>query len=254
MSLRPTSEWTDEELVDYFYIHSRTDLHLFSRAMVERMVELSGLVVDLPRDSFLAISASVADGLIEAYRDRLRRRRPRDEHPDYELPHAPGDVATWNVREALEMGMAMRPGRLALMEILSTLDRMIGFAWDQASQELPLPLLLAAAEDARWASLSDSNKLREIVGNGRCCSTLADGETAFLLDLARRLDRDRRGSQELERADEIRAVREDERAACAEIAMSIDCKTVRDARDTFCGTARETGEIVANLILKRGGG
>ena len=87
---RSNSEWTDEELVDYFRIHSRTERHLFSREMVERMIELSGVGVHIHGETrHIAVPADVADTMIEAYRVRLRRRRSYDEHPDYELPHGP---------------------------------------------------------------------------------------------------------------------------------------------------------------------
>lgn len=70
-------EWSNEELISYFRIHSRTDRALFAKAHVARLMVLSGSpqpnLDHMP--AFIAVHETEADLLIKQARARMKRLR-----------------------------------------------------------------------------------------------------------------------------------------------------------------------------------
>ena len=70
-----SAEWTDEELISYFRIHSRTDRALFAKAHVARLMVLGGSpqpnLAHMP--AFITVHETEADLLIELARERMKR-------------------------------------------------------------------------------------------------------------------------------------------------------------------------------------
>jgi hypothetical protein len=66
-------DWTDEELISYFEIHSRTERALFAKEHVARLMKLGGSPeLHLDRvPSFIPVHAAEADLLIKRKRFRV---------------------------------------------------------------------------------------------------------------------------------------------------------------------------------------
>lgn len=58
------SEWTDEEFLGYFELHSRTERALFHRGHVERLLKMAGRPVPERLGEWMAVHDEVADPLI----------------------------------------------------------------------------------------------------------------------------------------------------------------------------------------------
>ena len=67
---------TDDELLGYFEIHSRTERALFCKEDVERLLELSGSPKSNTErwPSFMSVRADIADPLVERARRRMKFR------------------------------------------------------------------------------------------------------------------------------------------------------------------------------------
>lgn len=68
----------DDDFLGYVEIHSRTELALFHRSMVERLIELAGespseWLIHIPRSAngFLGVHSDVADPLVKKARTRM---------------------------------------------------------------------------------------------------------------------------------------------------------------------------------------
>lgn len=66
-----SDDWTDEEFLDYVDLHSRTDLHLFSKEHARRLAKLSGAHVYEPLPEFVHINQWNATKLIAAAKERI---------------------------------------------------------------------------------------------------------------------------------------------------------------------------------------
>lgn len=66
---------TDEELLSYFFIHSRTERALFAKEMVARLMAMGGSPpLDLDQGpNFIAVHAEEADILIALARKKMNR-------------------------------------------------------------------------------------------------------------------------------------------------------------------------------------
>jgi hypothetical protein len=69
-------ETTDEDLLGYFEIHSRTERALFCKEDVKRLLELSGRSTQNTEHwpSFMSVRANIADPLIAQARRRMKFR------------------------------------------------------------------------------------------------------------------------------------------------------------------------------------
>lgn len=66
------SPMTDEDLLDYTLIHSRTDLHLFAAGHVRRLADLAGIPVQAYLPAFMGIDQWDAEIIVKRARERLR--------------------------------------------------------------------------------------------------------------------------------------------------------------------------------------
>lgn len=58
------AEWSDEEFLGYFELHSRTDLALFHRGHVERLLKMAGQPIPAGLGEWTSVRHDVADPLI----------------------------------------------------------------------------------------------------------------------------------------------------------------------------------------------
>lgn len=64
--------WSDEELLGYFSIHSRTERCLFSKYHILRLCELAGQIPPFEGTTgFLSVGPETADHLIKLAKERL---------------------------------------------------------------------------------------------------------------------------------------------------------------------------------------
>lgn len=70
-----STEWTDEEFLDYFEIHCRTERALFNGHQIRRLVRLGGAegddVEDMRDDEWATVREDVAQPRIDRARARL---------------------------------------------------------------------------------------------------------------------------------------------------------------------------------------
>lgn len=66
-----TDEWDDEFFLGYFSLHAATDLALFHRKHVERLLKLAGQDVPPNLREWLSVHSPAADPLIAEARRRL---------------------------------------------------------------------------------------------------------------------------------------------------------------------------------------
>jgi hypothetical protein len=64
-------QWTDEEFLGYFELHSRTDLALFHRKHVERLLKMAGQKVPESLKEWTSVHDDVADPLIAQARGNI---------------------------------------------------------------------------------------------------------------------------------------------------------------------------------------
>lgn len=72
----PDEEWTDEQLLDYFEIHSQTERALFSHAHVDRFLKLVGrqMPKELEGSKFIVCRYREIHEFLDHARRRLRVR------------------------------------------------------------------------------------------------------------------------------------------------------------------------------------
>lgn len=66
-----SDEWDDEFFLGYFSLHAATELALFSRGHVERLLRLAGREPPERLGAFVSVHSEVADPLIAEARRRL---------------------------------------------------------------------------------------------------------------------------------------------------------------------------------------
>lgn len=64
-------EWTDDEFLGYFELHSRTPLALFHRKHVERLLKMAGVEPNPRLGEWTAVHADVAEPLVLQARARI---------------------------------------------------------------------------------------------------------------------------------------------------------------------------------------
>jgi hypothetical protein len=72
-----TPEWSDDDLIDYCYWHSRTELHLFHRDHIERLFKLAGKEEEWKAldviAKFIGVDQWRMEPLVKAARERCRQ-------------------------------------------------------------------------------------------------------------------------------------------------------------------------------------
>lgn len=73
--------WDDESFLGYVETHSRTELALFHRDHVLRLLELAGREPPDHIGAFVSVQADVADVLVSEARERLRGAAAKSSSP-----------------------------------------------------------------------------------------------------------------------------------------------------------------------------